>query len=87
MTELELYKYINENNVEWHRHDNNGTPDVIILPYTFQLEDFNELIKDYDTDDGLEVRLKNGYAGIWMQDLCDYYGIDIDKVFCGEEQQ
>lgn len=31
MTELELYKYINDNDIEWNRQDNDGTPDVLIL--------------------------------------------------------
>jgi len=26
MTELQLYKYINDNNIEWHRRNNDGTP-------------------------------------------------------------
>jgi hypothetical protein len=86
MTELELYKYINDNDIEWHRHDNDGKQDIIILPYTFQLEGFSKLIENYDPDEGLEMRLKNGYVGIWMNDLCEYYGIDMDKVFCGDEQ-
>ncbi len=84
MTELGLYKYISDNNIEWHRHNNEGVPDVVILPYTFQLEDFNKLIENYDTDDGLEVRLKNGYAAIWMKDLCEYFDVEMDNVFKGE---
>lgn len=84
MTELELYNFINDNNIEWHRHNNEGNHDVVILPYIFQLEDFSNLIKNYDTDEGLELRLKNGYVGIWMNDICEYFGIDIDKVFIGD---
>lgn len=86
MTELELYKYINDNDIEWHRHYNNGEQDVVILPYIFQLEDFAKLISNYNTDEGLEMRFQNGYVGIWMKDLCDYFGIDYEKVFCGEEK-
>jgi len=87
MTELELYKFINDNNIEWHRQDNDGTPDVIIFPYTFHLEEFFKVIKDYNIDDGgLEIRLLNGYVTIWMNDLCEYFGVDIDKVFTGDEQ-
>lgn len=81
MTELELYKYINENDIEWTRQDNQGNTDVMIFPYLFQLEDFCEIIKNYDIDEGLEMRLKNGYVAIWMSDLCEYFGIDVDKVF------
>lgn len=86
MTELELYKYINDNDIEWHRHDNNGENDVVILPYIFQLEEFSKLISNYHTDEGVQVRLQNGYAGIWMKEICDYFGVDFEKVFCGEEK-
>jgi len=85
MTELELYKYINDNNIEWHRRDNDGTPDIVIFPYTFQVEEFANLIKS-SIDEGIECRLMNGYFAFWMKDICEYYGIDMDKVFCGEEQ-
>ncbi len=86
MTELDLYKYITENTIEWHRQDNEGTPDIIIFPYVFQIEGFSSLVKSYVADEGLEVRLRDGYIAIWMKDLCDSYDIDMDKVFIGEEQ-
>ena len=85
MTELELYKYINDNNIEWHRQDNDGTPDIIIFPYIFHINEFNKLVRSI-LDDGIECRMRDGYFAFWMKDICDYYGIDIDKVFCGEEQ-
>ena len=86
MTELELYKYINDNNIEWHRQDNDGTPDIIMFPLTFQIDEFVKLVKEYTGDSGIECRLMDGYFAFWMQDICDYYDIDIAKVFCGEEQ-
>lgn len=85
MTELELYKYIN-NNIEWHRQDNKGTPDIIIFPRTFQIEEFAKLVKPYAGDDGIACTLMAGYFAFWMKDICDYFGLDIDKVFCGDEQ-
>lgn len=85
MTELELYKFINDNGVEWHRHENEGKDDVIILPYIFELGDFDKLVSNYDTDEGIEVRLKNGYAAIWMRDICEYFGIDMNRVFSGND--
>jgi hypothetical protein len=30
--------------------------------------------------------LLNGYVAIWMNDLCKYFGIDIDKVFVDDGQ-
>jgi hypothetical protein len=82
MTELDLYRYINDYNIEWHRQDNDGTPDIIIFPYIFQMEDFAKIVKDYSGDGGLECRLMGNYFSFWVQDLCDYYGIDTNKVFC-----
>lgn len=82
MTDLDLYKFINNNSIEWHRQDNDGIPDVLIFPYTFQLEEFSKLTKGFYNDDrGLTIHLKDGYAAIWMAEICDYFGIDIDKVF------
>lgn len=85
MTELELYKYINDNNIEWHREDNDGTSDIIIFPYTFQIDEFIELVKDYTGDGGIECRLMNGYFAIWMNDLCEYFGVEINNVFKGDD--
>lgn len=81
MTELELYKYINDNNVEWHIQDNDGEEDIIIFPYIFQIDEFSKLIKGYTGDGGIECHLMDGYFGIWMKDLCEYYGVEMEKVF------
>jgi hypothetical protein len=84
MTELDLYKFINDNNIEWHRQDNDGTPDIIIFPFIFQLDEFYKLLKGYKTDEGgLEIRLFYGYVSVWMNEICEYYDIDIKKVFNG----
>ncbi len=86
MTELSLYKYINDNGIEWHRRDNDGTPDVIIFPYYFQIEDFKKMLSNSLFDDGgIECRMMDGYFAFWMKDICEYYDVDIDKVFVGEE--
>jgi hypothetical protein len=82
MTELELYKYIKNNAIEWHRRDNNGTDDIIILPSNYEFSIFLKLVEDYTGEGGIEGRIKNGYFAIWMKDLCDYYDIDMDNVFC-----
>ena len=84
MTELELYKYVNDNGIEWHRRDNDGTPDVVIFPLIFQVDEFYKLIRSM-IDEGIECRLMDGYFAFWMKDICEYYDIDMEKVFCGEE--
>lgn len=85
MTALDLYKFVTEYNVEWHRADNAGYPDVVLLPYLFHFEEFCKVVKGYDTDEGLEIRVRDGYFGVWMLDLCEYFGVDMDEVFVGEE--
>lgn len=81
MTELELYKFIHNNNIECHKHQNEGKDDIIIFPNFYHLEKFSKLIESYTDEDGMEIVLKNGYVAIWMRDLCEHYGIDIDNIF------
>jgi hypothetical protein len=88
MTELELYKFINDNTIEWHRRDNEGEEDIIIFPYIFQIEEFQKLLSNHHYDDGgLICRMMNGYFAFWMKDICEYYGIEINNVFVGEDSE
>jgi hypothetical protein len=85
MTEVQLYKFINDNNIEWHRHKNEGTEDVIILPTLRESIDFVNMLDYCQLDeDGIECRLKKGYLAIWMLEICEYYGIEIENIFKGE---
>jgi hypothetical protein len=81
MTELELYKFINDNSIEWSKEINDHTEDILIFPYTFQMDRFVELVKDCDFDEGLICRLKGHYFAIWMSELCKSNGIDMNNVF------
>lgn len=84
MTELELYKYIQENNIEWHRQNNNGIDDVLILPSLHQIESLYKILSPSLFDEeGIECIMKYGYFAIWMQDICSYYGIEMNNVFDG----
>ena len=81
MSELELYKFINSA-VEWHRQENDGQPDILIFVDYTQLESFVKLASDFfDNSEQANAVLKSNYACIWMVEICDYYGIDIDNVF------
>jgi hypothetical protein len=84
MTELSLYKFIHENSVEWRKQDNNGTPDIIIFPYVFQLEEFCNLVKNYRSDEGIKITLREHYVAIFVREICEYFNIDADKVFVGD---
>jgi len=85
MTELKLYKFIHDNDLEWHRYENDGTPDVIILVDISELQEFSDLVKSYTTDEEIAIILKDGYVAIWMKDLCEHYNIEMNNVFVGEE--
>ena len=85
MTELELHKYINENNIEWHKQDNEGSEDVIIFPTYVELHGFNKMLSPCSFDDGgIQCIIKDGYVAIWMNDICDYHGVEIKNIFLGE---
>jgi len=86
MTELELYKFINDNNIEWHKEDNDGTEDIIIFPNFWQMESFKQILSPCLFDDGgIECRMMDGYFAFWMKDICEYYGVEPEKVFIGDE--
>ncbi len=78
MTELELYKFITENNVEWHKIED----DMYIMPNLNELKDFHDICDPtlFD-DDGIECIFKDGYLVIKMEPICNHYDIDIDSVF------
>ena len=82
MTELDLHKYIQENNIEWHRQDNDGIDDILIFPSFNQIEALHKILSPCLFDDeGIECRMKDGYFAIWMQDICNYYGVEMNNVF------
>ena len=85
---IEFYKYIKKNSIEWHWFDNNGVKDVIILPYTNQLEDFMELLSETDFDDeGVKCVLKSGYVAIRLGELFENKGIELSEVFPENEDE
>lgn len=81
MTELELYKYINDNNIEYHYADNDGVEDVLIFPMYYEMEEFTKMIDNYLGDNIIHAVIRNNYLCIWMNDICEAHGIEISKVF------
>lgn len=96
MTELELYKYIHDNNIEVHIYKNGAEkPDlseltddnswewkVYMMPYIWQLQDFVDICSaSLFDDEGIECVLKQGYICIDLFPIMGYYGIDSINVF------
>lgn len=87
MKAIDLYKFINDNVIEWHYVYNDGIEDVLIFPCFFRIEEFGKLLKSYDYDDGgIRCIMKDGYFAFWMRDLCEYYGIELREVFDRTEE-
>jgi len=86
MTELELYKYITDNNIEWRCEDHEGESDVLIFPRLHEIEDFNNLLHVSILDEGgISIAMLKGYFAIWMKDICERYGINMENVFIKAE--
>lgn len=86
MTELQLYRYIKDNDIEWnHFYDNEfGYMDIVIFPKLWQLDELSDLLSNSVFDDeGIKCHMKKGYVAIPMRDICDHYDIDMHNVFKG----
>ena len=78
MKEAELIKFINEECLE---ASNDGT-EAILWIYHFNIEFFVELMKvsnylDYSVT---MVNLQDDCIAIKINDMCEYFDIDVDKV-------
>ena len=86
MTELELYKFIKNNNIEWHRYKGKKwhkyNDEIIICVYFSELNDFYNICSPYlFNEGGIKCTIKYGYVVIPMNFICDYYEIEIENVF------
>lgn len=82
MTELELYKFITDNSIEWHHDNSDGVLDVIVFLHIYELADFMKICGSSIFDeDGIDCVMKDGYIAVWMNDICNYHGIEINNIF------
>ena len=82
MTELKLYKFITENNIEYHWYDN----EIYMFVNIYLIEEFNKLFtSDIFDDGGIPCTMKNGYFGFKMIDICEYYNIEPENIFINKE--
>lgn len=86
MTELDLYKFITKNKVEWHFiNKKSKEEDVIVFIDNHFLDDWNKLLGAHITaEEGLECIMKDGYFCFYMNDICEYFGIDYSTIFIKE---
>jgi hypothetical protein len=90
MKAIDLFKFVDDNALEYHWHFNNvGTSDheydVILFVDACIIGDFIKLLKSPRlSDDGFLCRMKNKYFCFWMADICEYFNIDLDEAFPNE---
>ncbi len=82
MTELELYKFINDNEIEYHWHDE----DVIIFINFYLLDEFAKLLGyGMFDEEGITCVLKDKYICIWMYSICENSDIELINIFKKDE--
>jgi hypothetical protein len=78
MTSLELYKFVDDNQIEYHWHDE----DVIAFVTVWDIEDFNKMLGVSILDEeGIKCTMKEKYFCFWMKDICEYFDIKLDEIF------
>ena len=83
MTELELYNFIEDNNI--HYRYNNGDDVLLFLNHSL-IDSFWGLLGSYVSSEGLiEVLLKKNELIFHMNGICEYWGIELNKVFKNKE--
>jgi len=83
MTELELYKFINDNNVEYHCNNEN---EIFAFVHILDIKDFNELLGESIMDEeGIMCTMKYGYFCFEMVEICEYFGIEPKNIFINED--
>lgn len=91
MTELQLYKFVNDNGLEWHwSYHIDGTHLVIFIPH-YLLPDFCEMLgySAFD-DEGLpcdQHLCHDGSIGLArFENVCEWYGIETENIFPNDER-
>lgn len=78
MTELQLYKFIKEHDIEYHKFGD----DIVLFVNYYLLEEFSKLLGTSILDEeGIKCTMKEKYICFDMKYICDYHGIDMENVF------
>lgn len=78
MTELQLYKFIKDNDIEYRWE----SEEILFWVPFYLLGDLTDLIgSSYLSEGGIQVRLQEGYIAMAGYDMCEYFGINPDNVF------
>jgi hypothetical protein len=80
MTELQLYKFVTNNDLEYHWIETEM--DFYLFIPIYLLKEWNELLGESIMDDsGITCVMKNSYFCFEMSDICEYFDIDMANIF------
>jgi hypothetical protein len=80
MEALDLYKFIKENDIEYHWIEEGE--DVILFVNNRDLPEWNTLLGYHILDEeGLKCTMKDGYLCFEMKDICEHFDIKLSDVF------
>lgn len=84
MTELELYHFVTEFDLDWNVISKENEYEVILFVPFVILDTFSELVGYSFFDEPHKCYLKYDCIALEMMDICDYFGIDPKNIFGSE---
>lgn len=82
MTEYEAKLLILEYGIEWEKTNNEqNNEDVLIRLWDFELIIFIDIFHSYFENKSVNVVIHSKQICIWMSEICDFYGFEIDNLF------
>ena len=83
MTELELYKFCEEKELDWRGKNNE---ELIIWIYIWDIDDFVELVgEDFFVEGGYNVNLQYKQIAFDLVPICECFGIDPEHIYKKED--
>ena len=85
MKAIDLHKFVNENNIEYHKGGYYIPTIYMFVPISL-ISDFNKLlgVSIFD-DEGITCVMKGNYFTFEMIDICENLDIDSDEVFTKQD--
>lgn len=78
MKELDLFRFLKDNDVEMRWDDDQLS--TWVSPHN--LSEFAEMMPGALSEGGIDARLTSyGYVWIDLVRICDYYGIEVERIF------
>lgn len=83
MLDLETYKFIDNNSLEYSIIED--YKEVILFVNKYVVDDFMQMLSDncgsFLSDWNLKAIIRDGYLAVEMSDLFEYHNIELQKVF------